>query len=93
MSKKLTLELITKRLKNSKLNEIKALNLWGKELEDISILSQLPNLEIVSLRKNKISNIEVFKNHINLSNTVFNSNIYDSIINDSELNINYYNFY
>ena len=79
MSKKLTLELITKRLKNSKLNEIKALNLWGKELEDISILSQLPNLEIVSLRKNKISNIEVFKNHKNLRELYLKENLINDI--------------
>ena len=37
MSNKLTLELIIKRVKNSKLDQIKALNLWGKDLEDISI--------------------------------------------------------
>ena len=79
MSKKLTLELITKRLKNSKLNEIKALNLWGKDLEDISILSQLPNLEIVSLRKNKISNIEVFKNHKNLRELYLKENLINDI--------------
>ena len=79
MSKILTLELITKRLKNSKLDEIKALNLWGKDLEDISILSQLPNLEIVSLRKNKISNIEVFKNHKNLRELYLKENLINDI--------------
>ena len=79
MSKILTLELITKRLKNSKLDEIKALNLWGKDLEDISILSQLPNLEIVSLRKNKISNIEVLKNHKNLRELYLKENLINDI--------------
>ena len=79
MSKILTLELITKRLKNSKLDEIKALNLWGKDLEDISILSQLPNLEIGSLRKNKISNIEVLKNHKNLRELYLKENLINDI--------------
>ena len=79
MSNKLTLELIIKRVKNSKLDQIKALNLWGKDLEDISILSQLPNLEIVSLRKNKISNIEVFKNHINLRELYLKENLINDI--------------
>ena len=64
--KKLTLELITQRTKNSNCNEIKTLNLWGKEFEDILILSKNPNSEICSLSTNKIYNTEVFENFKNL---------------------------
>ena len=38
MSKKLTLEFIQSKFPNQKIEEIKTLNLWGNELEDISIL-------------------------------------------------------
>ena len=79
MSKKLTLELITQRTKNSNYNEIKTLNLWGKELDDISILSKLPNLEICSLSTNKIQNIEVFENLKNLKELYLKKNLINDI--------------
>ena len=68
MSRKLTLDFIKTKTNNSKCNQIKSLNLWGNELEDISILSELPQLEIVSLNDNNIRNLEVFQNHENLYN-------------------------
>ena len=55
MSKKLTIDFILFRVKNSRLDQVKTLNLWGSDLGDISILSDLPALEIVSLSVNKIS--------------------------------------
>ncbi len=74
MSRKLTLDFIKTKTNNSKCNQIKSLNLWGNELEDISILSELPKLEIVSLNDNNIRNLEVFQNHENLKELYLRKN-------------------
>jgi len=62
MSKKLTPEYIRLRTKCEKLEGIKNLNLWGCDLEDISIIRDLPNLEVVSLSINKIKTLRDFAN-------------------------------
>ena len=62
MSKKLTNEYIRLRTKCDKLEGIKNLNLWGCDLEDISIIRDLPNLEVVSLSINKIKTLKDFAN-------------------------------
>ena len=77
MSKKLTLEFIQSKCPNQKLEEIKNLNLWGNELEDISILANLSNLEIASLSINKIKNLEPLKNLTNLKELYLRKNLID----------------
>ena len=74
MSRKLTLDFIKMRTNNSKYNQIKTLNLWGNDLEDIAVLSELPNLEVVSLSVNNIRNLEVFQNHENLKELYLRKN-------------------
>ena len=39
MSKAMTLELIHMKTKSNRLESIKSLNLWGNDLDDISIVS------------------------------------------------------
>ena len=77
MSKKLTLEFIQSKCPNQKLEEIKNLNLWGNELEDISLLGNLSNLEIASLSINKIKNLEPLKNLTNLKELYLRKNLID----------------
>jgi hypothetical protein len=60
MSKKLTQEFIALRTKCDRLESIKNLNLWGNDLEDISIIKNMPNLEVVSLSVNKIRTLKDF---------------------------------
>jgi hypothetical protein len=60
MGKTLTPELISSKCKTDKLSNIKNLNLWGNDLEDISIISQMPNIEICSLSLNKINTLKDF---------------------------------
>ena len=68
----LTKEYIFKKNPKYKLlSEIQTLNLWGNDIEDISILSECKNLEILSLSLNKISNISPLKNCLNLRNEVY----------------------
>ena len=61
MSKKLTMEIIMSRT-NKNQKSIKSLSLWGLKLSDISLLSEFPYLEILSLSENQIKDLSVFKN-------------------------------
>ena len=58
--KTLTAELIIQRTKTNKFDKIKNLNLWGNELEDVSIIKELPNVEVMSLSVNKITSLRDF---------------------------------
>ena len=60
MGKTLAPELILTKCKTDKLQSIKNLNLWGNDLEDISIIKDMPNIEICSLSLNKISSLRDF---------------------------------
>lgn len=60
MSKKLTHEFIAMRTKCDRLESIKNLNLWGNDLEDISVIRNMYNLEVVSLSVNKIRTLRDF---------------------------------
>ena len=59
-SKPLTKELIATKCKTDKLNQVKNLNLFGNQLQDVSILSEMPNLEIASLSLNNITSLREF---------------------------------
>lgn len=58
--KLLTIETIIMRTKCDKINSIKSLNLWGNDLEDISCVSSVPYLEVISLAVNKIRTLKPF---------------------------------
>ncbi|CAD8048330.1 unnamed protein product [Paramecium primaurelia] len=58
MGKPLTAELIVQKTKNDQLFQIKNLNLWGNDIDDLKALRQLPNLEVLSLSVNKISTLK-----------------------------------
>lgn len=60
MVKIMSPEFLLQKCKCEKLSQIKNLNLWGSELEDISTLKDLPNLEICSLSLNKIKSLRDF---------------------------------
>ena len=59
-------EEILAKFKASSLNEIKNLNLWGSDIENIDIISKMKNIEIISLSLNKISSLKPFENLQNL---------------------------
>ena len=62
MSKSLTMDLITAKCKTDRLTLVKNINLWGNDLREVSLISQMHNLEVVSLSVNKISTLSPFKN-------------------------------
>jgi Leucine-rich repeat (LRR) protein len=59
---RLSEEKILAKCKVNTLDEVKNLNLWGCDLEDISILTELHNVEVVSLSVNKIRTLKSFSN-------------------------------
>ena len=62
----LTKEEIEKKYPEKKLEKIKYLDFWGKDLENIDIISELKSLKIISLSGNKISSLKPFQDLENL---------------------------
>ena len=75
MSKKLTRELIVQKIRSDRLGSIKNLNLWGTNLEDISLIQEMPSLEIVSLSVNKIRSLKAFSGLPNLRELYLRKNM------------------
>ena len=75
MSKKLTRELIAQKVKSDRIQNIKNLNLWGSNIDDVSIIKEMPSLEIISLRVNKIRSLKPFANLHNLKELYLRNNL------------------
>lgn len=75
MGKTLTPELIQMKCKTDKLASIKNLNLWGNDLEDISIIKEMPNIEICSLSLNKIHSLKDFASLKKLAELYLRKNV------------------
>ena len=56
----MTKEIIIEKCKKENFKEIKNINLWGCDIDDMSLLRQLPNLEVVSLSVNKLTTLSDF---------------------------------
>jgi Leucine-rich repeat (LRR) protein len=75
MGKTLTPELIMSKCKTDKIQSIKNLNLWGTDLEDISIIRDMPHIEICSLSLNKIISLREFASCKKLSELYLRKNL------------------
>jgi Leucine-rich repeat (LRR) protein len=73
--KKLTADIVRLRTKCDKLDSVKNINLWGNELEDVSVVKNMPNLEVVSLSVNKIRSLKDFGNLKNLRELYLRKNM------------------
>ena len=40
-----------------RLSDVKALNCWGQDLADVTVLTQMPNVQVLSLSVNKIRSL------------------------------------
>ena len=79
MSKKLSRELIIQKVKSDRIESIKNLNLWGSNIEDISIIYEMPSLEIVSLSLNKIKTLRPFAHLANLRELYLRRNLISNL--------------
>lgn len=80
----LTKDLILQKHKNgTQLSSVKTISMWGSDIENISILSKMPNLEIVSLSVNKISSLSPLSHCLKLKELYLRRNYISSL---SEIN-------
>lgn len=61
MGKPLTPDLVLLRSKADRLDNVRNLNLWGNDIEDVSILKEMANVEVLSLSVNKIATLKDFQ--------------------------------
>lgn len=79
MTKRLTPEYVAIKCKNDRIQTIKSINLWGNDFEDVSILQQMPSLEIISLSINKIRSLKPFASLPNLKELYLRKNMIGDI--------------
>jgi Leucine-rich repeat (LRR) protein len=57
----LTEQMIRGKTRLEKMEDVRNLNLWGQDLDDVSLLSRLTNVEILSLSVNAIGTLRDFR--------------------------------
>jgi Leucine-rich repeat (LRR) protein len=72
--------MIVARCKTDNLALIKNLNLWGNEISDVSLISEMPNLEVLSLSVNKISSLKDFVHCTRLQELYLRKNNISSLL-------------
>ncbi len=71
---KLTQELIAQKCKTDNLQKITKLDVWSSDLEEVSMVKELPALEICSLSLNKITSLKYFVYSHNLTELYLRKN-------------------
>ena len=77
--------ILSKCPKYSNISDIKKLNLWGQDIEDISIISQMKKLTVLSLSSNKISNLSPLSQCLDLRELYLRNNNIHSFYEISHL--------
>ncbi|XP_047445126.1 cilia and flagella associated protein 410 [Mugil cephalus] len=76
---KLTRKLVLAKAKASDLESVKKLNCWGCNLTEISIFSQMPNIEVLTLSVNSISSLSPLAGCLSLSELYLRRNMISSL--------------
>jgi Leucine-rich repeat (LRR) protein len=66
--------ILSKYDKFSDITEIKKLNIYGEDIQDITIISKMPNIEILSLSSNKISSLSPLSICLNMRELYIRNN-------------------
>jgi hypothetical protein len=75
----LTKEFILSKYPNiTDITEIKKLNLYAEDLLDVSLISKMPNIEVLSLSSNQISSLSPLTNCLNVREIYLRNNNIDS---------------
>lgn len=82
---KLTRKLVLAKAKASDLESVKKLNCWGCSLTDISIFSQMPNIEVLTLSVNNITSLAPLAGCLSLSELYLRRNMIPSLSELSHL--------
>ena len=83
MANSLTREMILTKTKVDELNLVINLNFWGSEIEDISIVKELVNVETITLSTNKIKSLQCFLFCLELRELFLRNNLIENL---SEIN-------
>lgn len=76
----LTKELILqKHSSSSDLSSIKTISMWGSDIENISILKEMPNIEIISLSVNRIRTLSALSSCYKLRELYLRKNLISSL--------------
>lgn len=67
--------MIYQKTRTQNLADVKALNMWGYELEDVSIIGRLTNAETIALPINKITTLAPFSTCRSLRNLLLRQNM------------------
>ena len=67
--------MIYQKTRTQNLADVKAINLWGYELEDISVIGELTNAETIALPINKITTLAPFATCYSLRNLLLRQNL------------------
>jgi len=68
------MDMIVQKCKTDNLQKIKKLDVWSSDLEEVSVLKELTNLEICSLSLNKITLLKYFQHCSNLTELYLRKN-------------------
>ncbi|XP_028283057.1 cilia and flagella associated protein 410 [Parambassis ranga] len=82
---KLTRKLVLAKAKASDLESVKKLNCWGCNLTDISIFTQMPNIELLTLSANSITSLSSLSTCLCLSELYLRKNMIPSLSELSHL--------
>lgn len=82
---KLTRKLVLAKAKASDLESVKKLNCWGCNLTDISIFSQMPNIEVLTLSVNSITSLAPLAGCLSLCELYLRRNMIPSLSELSHL--------
>jgi len=82
---KLTETMIFQRTRKNDLKYVIELNCWGSDLTDVSILRQMPHLQVLSLSVNRISSLADFECCSSLRDLYLRKNCIDSLSELSHL--------
>ena len=74
MGKKLTEEMIKDKSNVEDISTIVDLNFWASDLDDVTIVDKMPNVETISLSLNKITTLSFFKSCKNLKELFLRKN-------------------
>ncbi|KAK7945099.1 hypothetical protein WMY93_000827 [Mugilogobius chulae] len=76
---KLSRKLVLAKAKASDLESVKKLNCWGCTLTDISIFTQMPNIEVLTLSVNSITSLAPLAGCLNLCELYLRRNMISSL--------------
>lgn len=72
--KVLTEKIVLEKTKVAKLEDVQRLDLWGEGLTDISLVTKLPKLEVLSLAANHISSLKPLRKCVSLQELYLRKN-------------------